>query len=49
MKYKNKESKKNNVIQLFQPENHDYVISDKIDLDKIKTINFSIDNIDNKE
>jgi hypothetical protein len=49
MKYKNKEPKKNNVIQLFQPENHDYVISDKIDLDKIKTINFSIDNIDNKE
>lgn len=43
-KYKKKEAKKNSVIQLFKPEEKDYKITNAIDLEKIETVNFSLEN-----
>lgn len=43
-KYKKKEAKKKSVIQLFQPEEKEYKVSNTIDLEKIETVNFSLEN-----
>jgi hypothetical protein len=43
-KYQQKEMKKGAVIQLFKPDKEEYNISDDINLDKIKSIDFFIEN-----
>lgn len=47
-KYNKKEVKKGAVIQLFKPEEKEYTITNSIHLEKIETIDFSIDNNNTK-
>ena len=47
-KYQKKTAKKNNVIQLVKMETDEYLVPDAFDLNKIKTIDFSIENKNNK-
>lgn len=43
-KYKKKEVKKNAIIQLYKPEDNNYTLAKSIDLKKVESVNFSIEN-----